>query len=499
MTELASLLEKVPHEIMCGTVHTEIGAIAIHSEEARCGDLFVCLKGNRQNGHRYIKQAVQNGAVAVLVQEWDEVLSYHGVTVVLVHDTRAALAQLSHAFFGYPAKRLITVGITGTKGKTTTAWMAVQIMRLSGMRVGYIGTLGMDCGNGLEEAENTTPESLLVAEAMASMVKNGCQVAVVEASSQGLKMHRLDEIYFDIGVYLNLGTDHIGPGEHQDIQEYAACKARLFRQSMIGICNADDAYAGYMVRSSICREMTYFSAGAYKKRNTASGEELYQACGCSKVRCGHALGTRFYIPEISEEPFEIPLPGVFNVENALAATVICRKLGVGATWIRRGLRKTVIPGRMENVSIRDSYSIFIDYAHNALALDHILRTLREYQPARLICLFGCGGNRARDRRYSMGETSGKLADLSIVTSDNPRYEEPDAIIEDILVGMRKSGGRYIRIPDRREAIAYTVSIALPGDIILLAGKGHEMYQEIQGCKYPMDERKLVQEQKKTLR
>ncbi len=499
MTELASLLEKVPHQIMCGTSHAKIGAIVIHSEEVRCGDLFVCLKGYRQNGHRYIKQAVQNGAAAILVQEWDEVLAYHGVTVVLVMDTRAALAQLAHAFYGYPAKRLISVGITGTKGKTTTAWMVVQILRLSGIRAGYIGTLGIDCGEGLLETDNTTPESLLVAKAMAEMVQKRCQIVIVEASSQGLKMHRLDEICFDIGVYLNLGTDHIGPEEHQDMQEYAACKAKLFRQSMIGICNADDSYTEYMVRGSTCREMTYFSVGACNDKEVPEGAEIFRAVNCSRMRRGHELGTVFCVPEISDEAFEIPIPGTFNVENALAAMVICRKLGVAVAWIRRGLRTTVIPGRMENVSIRDSYSVFIDYAHNALALDHILRTLREYQPARLICLFGCGGNRARDRRYSMGETSGRLADLSIVTSDNPRYEEPDAIINDILTGMRRSGGRYIRITDRREAIAYTLSIALPGDIILLAGKGHETYQEIQGCKYPVDEREIVYELRKAVR
>lgn len=501
MSELAVLLEKVPHQIMCGTVHKEIHNIVIHSDAVECGDLFVCLKGYRQDGHRYIRQAVQSGATAILVQEWDEIMAYPELTVILVSDTRAALANIAHVFYGYPARKLLTVGITGTKGKTTTAWMAVQILRIAGMRVGYIGTLGTDCGNGLCEGDNTTPESLLIAEAMAEMVKNRCQVAVVEASSQGLKMHRLDGIRFDIGVYLNLAGDHIGPGEHQDMKEYASCKAMLLRQSMIGICNAQDPYTEYMVRSSTCREITYFSTDSdrqqdYAAQTQTAKRELVRATKCRKIRREHTLGMQFLIPEYDHEPFEIPIPGIFNVENALAAAVICRKLGVGAACIRKGLRHSVIPGRMENISIRDSYSIFIDYAHNALALDHILRTLREYHPGRLICLFGCGGNRARDRRYSMGETSGRLADLSIVTSDNPRYEDPDSIIEDILVGMRKSGGKYIRITDRREAIAYTLSIALPGDIILLSGKGHETYQEIQGKKYPMDERYIVYEQRK---
>lgn len=500
MSQLTMLLEKIPHQIMCGTVHKEIHKIAIHSGDVESGDLFVCLKGYRQDGHRYIRQAVKCGATALLVQEWDEVMAYPGVTVILVRNTREALAHAAHAFYGYPAKKLITVGITGTKGKTTTAWMAVQILRYAGIRAGYIGTLGTDCGDGLYANENTTPESLVIVQAMACMVQKRCQIVLIEASSQGLKMHRLDEICFDIGVYLNLAGDHIGPGEHRDMEEYAACKAMLFRRCMIGIFNQNDEYTGYMVRSSTCREITYFGMEDEKRRSDCSEDgiqnEQIHALQCRRIRRGQQLGMQFFIPEYDAEPFEIPIPGTFNVENALAAAVISRKLGVGTACIRQGLRHSMIPGRMENVSVRDSYSIFIDYAHNALALQHILTTLREYRPCRLICLFGCGGNRAKDRRYSMGEVSGRLADLSIVTSDNPRYEEPESIIEDILVGMKKSGGKYIRITDRREAIRYTMSIALPGDIILLAGKGHETYQEIQGKKYPMDERRIVYEQRK---
>lgn len=501
MSQLTALLEKIPYQIMHGTVHKEIHKIAIHSGDVERGDLFVCLKGYRQDGHRYIRQAVKCGAAALLVQEWDEVMAYPELTVILVRDTREALAHVAHAFYGYPARKLLTIGITGTKGKTTTAWMAVQILRHAGIRVGYIGTLGTDCGDGLQTTENTTPESSEIARAMACMVQKRCRIVLLEASSQGLKMHRLDGIHFDIGVYLNLAGDHIGPGEHRDMDEYAACKAMLFRRCMIGIFNQNDEYTDYMVRSSTCREILYFGMKDAKRESRYPLGEKYSeqihASACRRIRNGQQLGMQFQIPEYDPEPFEIPIPGTFNVENALAAAVICRKLGVGTSWIRQGLSCSMIPGRMENVSIRRSYSIFIDYAHNALALEHILKTLREYRPCRLICLFGCGGNRARDRRYSMGEVSGRLADLSIVTSDNPRYEEPESIIEDILDGMKKSGGKYISITDRREAIRYTISIALPGDIILLAGKGHEMYQEIQGKKYPMDERRIVYEQRKT--
>lgn len=512
--ELEVLLAHVPYRMIQGTIHQKIRAIAIHSQKVGKGGLFVCIKGHRQDGHYFIRQAVKQGTQAVIVDARSQMsakeMEGYCVTVIEVPDTRKALAIISHEFYQHPSRKLMTIGITGTKGKTTTAYMVLHILRKSGIRAGYIGTLGIDCGDGMKEGENTTPESLYVAQAMAQMVKKRCQVVVIEASSQGLKLHRLDEILFDIGVYLNLTGDHIGPGEHKDMKEYAACKAMLLRRSMVGICNADDPYTEYMVRCSACREIAYFSTSfrtsgesrvgkslinalGYRNQNSS---ERYEAVECCNMKWGHELGIRFGISTMDTEPYEIHIPGVFNVENALAAAVICRKLGVSSTWIREGMRTAKIPGRMENISVRDSYSIFIDYAHNATALRHILETLREYHPSRIICLFGCGGNRARDRRFDMGQVSGELADLSIVTSDNPRYEEPDRIIDDIMIGMKRTQGKYIRITDRREAIGYALSIALPGDIILLAGKGHETYQEIQGCKYPMDERCIVYEQRK---
>ncbi len=480
MEELSSLLAGVPYELLQGSIHKQIRGIACHSDRITKDCLFVCIRGQHTDGHEFAVRAAKEQAAAILVEESCEVPPESGTTVIKVPDTRTALAEVSHCYYGHPARRLITIAITGTKGKTTVACMILQILRNAGIRAGYIGTLGIDCGFGMEEGTHTTPESYVVAGALRQMADSGCRAAVIEASSVGLKMQRLHGICFDIGVFMNFGNDHIGTGEHADAGEYFRCKAKLFGQCMIGILNGDDPCSGAVAGASRCRELHFFG-----KNGELSAVSVQRECR------GAQLGTSFVVPQLKGCRFAIPVPGMFNVENALAAIMVCRQLSLMPGQIRDGLLKVSIPGRMENASVCESYRIYIDYAHNAMALEQVLKTLREYAPKRLLCLFGCGGNRSRERRYSMGETSGRLADLSIITSDNPRYEDADAIISDILVGMRKTNGRYIRITDRREAIAYVLSIALPGDIVLLAGKGHEVYQEICGKHYPMDERKIL--------
>ncbi len=486
MEDLSSLLAGLPYELLRGSIHRPVGSIAYHSGRITKDCLFVCIRGQRENGHRFAWRAAEENAAAILAEELCELPPDSHTALIKVPDTRTALAEVSHRYFGYPARRLITVAVTGTKGKTTTACMIRDILRAAGIRTGYIGTLGIDCGYGTQESDHTTPESYVVAEALRQMADTGCRVAVLEASSVGLKQQRLCGLCFDIGVFLNLGNDHIGTGEHADAEEYFQCKAKLFRQCMVGICNADDVHSEAIARICTCREMHFFGR---------SGE--WSAVSVRRECRGGQLGMSFVVPQLCGKRFLVPIPGMFNVENALAAIAVCRQLALTPEQIKRGLCRVFVPGRMENVSVCDSYRIYIDYAHNAMALEQVLNTLREYRPGRLLCLFGCGGNRALERRFLMGETSGRLADLSIVTSDNPRYEDADAIISDILVGMKRTNGRYISIPDRREAIAYALSIAMPGDILLLAGKGHETYQEICGQKYPMDERRILDELTKT--
>ncbi|MCM1104187.1 MAG: UDP-N-acetylmuramoyl-L-alanyl-D-glutamate--2,6-diaminopimelate ligase [Clostridium sp.] len=482
MEELVKLIAGLPYERLRGSIHKKIRNIVYHSDRITKDCLFVCICGAQTDGHRFVERAAKEQAAAVLVEEICGYSEESPMTMIKVDDTREALAMVSHCFFGYPARRLTMIGITGTKGKTTTACMIREILAAAGIRAGYIGTLGIDCGYGMAEGTHTTPESYVIAEALAQMAEGGCQAAVVEASSIGLKMQRLYGMVFHIGVFLNFGNDHVGTGEHRDTEEYFRSKAKLFRQCRIGIMNADDAGCGGMAALAGCEELSFF------------GKDQRVRAACVQRECaGAQLGVSFTVPEMMRGRFYLPLAGRFNVENALAAVAVCQRLSVSPADIREGLRRVSIPGRMENASVCPEYSIYIDYAHNAMALAGILRTLREYCPRRLICLFGCGGNRSRTRRFEMGETSGRLADLSIITSDNPRYEDADAIMDDILTGMHRTNGRYVRIRDRREAIAYALKIARAGDIVLLAGKGHETYQEICGKKYPMDERRILAE------
>lgn len=482
MEELIKLIAGLPYERLRGSIHKKIRNIVYHSDRITKDCLFVCIRGTQTDGHLFAECAAAHRAAAILVEQICEYPEESPMTMIKVPDTREALALVSHCFFGYPARRLKMIGITGTKGKTTTACMVREILAASGVRAGYIGTLGIDCGYGMTEGTHTTPESYVIAEALAQMVRGGCEAAVIEASSIGLKMQRLYGMVFDIGVFLNFGNDHVGTGEHRDAKEYFQSKAKLLRQCRIGIVNADDDKCGAMVSLAGCGSLSFFG----------EGQEVCAAC-IRREFAGAHLGVSFVVPGLMHERLSLPLAGRFNVENALAAISICRKLFISPEAICTGLRNVSIPGRMENASVYPDYPIYIDYAHNAMALASVLQTLREYRPRRLLCLFGCGGNRSRDRRFEMGETSGQLADLSIVTSDNPRYEDADAIIDDILTGVHRTAGRYVRITDRREAIAYALNIARAGDIVLLAGKGHERYQEICGKKYPMDERKILEE------
>lgn len=482
MEELSKLIAGLPYEALRGSIHRQIRNIVYHSDRITKDCLFICIRGAQTDGHSFAARAAERQAAAILVEEICEYPKESSMTMIKVPDTRVALALTSHCFFGYPARRLTMIGITGTKGKTTTACMIRAILAEAGIRSGYIGTLGIDCGYGMIEGTHTTPESYVIAEALSQMVEGGCKAAVLEASSIGLKMQRLCGMVFHIGVFLNFGNDHVGTGEHRDVEEYFRSKAKLFRQCRIGIFNADDDKCGAMMSLAGCESVSLFG----------EGQEICAAC--MKRECvGAQLGISFAVPEYLRERIYLPLAGKFNVENALAAVSVCKKLSIEPAAIRAGFRKVSIPGRMENASVCADYPIYIDYAHNAMALEGVLQTLREYHPKRLICLFGCGGNRSKDRRFEMGEVSGRLADLSIVTSDNPRYEDADAIMDDILVGMHRTGGRYVRIKDRREAIAYVLKIARTGDIVLLAGKGHEVYQEICGKKYPMDERRILAE------
>ncbi len=406
-----------------------------------------------------------------------------GVTLVLVADTRYALSLLSAAYFDHPADRLKVIGITGTKGKTTTTFMIKGILEHAGYRVGLIGTIETIIGETHIPANNTTPESYLVQEYFAQMVEAGCQICVMEVSSQGLMMHRTAGIPFEIGIFTNLAPDHIGPNEHASFEEYAACKGMLFRQCRMGIANADDGHFEQVLEGHTC---TLETIGFSEKAD-------YRASGVELIGRPGYLGVRYHISGKMDMDVEIDVPGTFSVYNSLVAIAVCEHFNVSADDLREALKVVKTKGRIEMVPVSKDFILMIDYAHNAMSLESLLLTLKEYHPKRLVCVFGCGGNRSRLRRYEMGEVSGRLADLTVITSDNPRFEEPQAIMDDIKVGMGRTDGAYVEICDRKEAIRYVIEHGQKGDVIVLAGKGHEDYQEIKGKKYPMDERDLIRE------
>ena len=459
----------------------EVTEIVNDSRKITPDCLFFCIVGAVRDGHEFARQALLDGAAALVVQKDLDLSDIEGKTpvkepvIIRVQDTRYAMAYIAAAYYKNPASEMKIIGVTGTKGKTTTTYMVKSILEAAGFRVGLIGTIEILYGDVRIPANNTTPESTVLQKTFRDMADAGMQAVVMEVSSQALMMHRTQGFLFDIGIFTNLSPDHIGPNEHKDFDDYLNCKSLLFRQCKVGIFNADDPYYKRVCDGHTCSVETYgFTPSA----------DLYAK---------DLLGVAFDVDGLMKFRAEVPAPGRFSVYNALCAIAVCRHFGVTPEEIQKALLKVHVRGRIEMVKVSDEFTLLIDYAHNAMALESLLTTLREYEPHRLVCLFGCGGNRSKLRRFEMGEVSGRLAELSIITSDNPRNEEPMAIIEDIVTGISRTDGKYVTIPDRKDAIRYAIRNGEPGDIVVLAGKGHEDYQEIKGHKYPMDERVLIRE------
>lgn len=481
--KLCDLLNHLDYECIQGTVDTEVTGVVYDSRKVTDNCLFICIEGANFDGHGFASDVVSKGAKVLVVSKSVTGLEEKDVTVIKVDNTRYAMAFISAAYFGHPAEKLKVIGITGTKGKTTTTYLVKSILENAGYKVGLVGTIEVIIGDTHIHANNTTPESYLLQEYFAKMVEAGLDTVVMEVSSQALMLHRTQGFIFDYGIFTNLEPDHIGPNEHASFEEYLACKGLLFQQCRVGIVNGDDSHWEKVVEGHTC-ELESFGMGEHC---------MLRAQDLKLVHKPGELGVDFRVKGLLDFEVEVPTPGRFSVYNALAAIAICRHFKVKEEDIRRALLSAKVKGRIEMVKVSDTFTLLIDYAHNAMALESLLTTLREYEPHRLVCLFGCGGNRSRQRRFEMGEVSGRLADLTIITSDNPRFEEPQAIIDDIRTGMEKTDGIYVEICDRKEAIAYAIDHGEPGDIIVLAGKGHEDYQEIKGVKYPMDERILIQE------
>ena len=481
--KLTDLLEKLDYKCTQGSVDIEITDVIYDSRKVTNGCLFICIEGTNFDGHAFAADVVAAGAKVLVVSKPVEVPPERDVTIIEVNNTRYAMAFVSAAWFGHPAEKLKVIGVTGTKGKTTTTYLVKSILENAGYRVGLVGTIEVIIGDTHIHADNTTPESYLLQEYFAKMAEAGLDAVVMEVSSQALMLHRTQGFVFDYGIFTNLEPDHIGVGEHASFEDYMACKALLFRQCLVGIVNGDDSHLQQVTQGHTC-ELESFGRGE---------NCMLRAEDIQLVKTPGELGVQFHVTGLMDMEAHVKAPGRFSVYNALTAIAICRHFQVKDEDIQRALLAAKVKGRIEMVKVSDHFTLLIDYAHNAMALESLLTTLREYGPGRLVCLFGCGGNRSRQRRFEMGEISGNLADLTIITSDNPRFEEPQAIIDDIKAGLAKTKGKYVEICDRREAIGYAISHGQEGDIIVLAGKGHEDYQEIKGVKYPMDERVLIQE------
>lgn len=603
MKQTKSILQDLTYRCVQGKLPEEITQVAYDSRKVKPGALFVCIRGQKQDGHGFIQEAIKRGATVILTEKRTYIrqnsvavtqnkacVSWISTICILeTEDTRAALASVSERWFDFPQNQLQIIGVTGTKGKTTTAWMIWKMLLQSGLEAGLIGTVAVSYRGWNTESRNTTPESYELYEILRKMADMGCRYVVMEVSSQALKMHRVDGIFFDTAVFTNLREDHIGEGEHADFAEYMECKRRLFRHCRRGVFNRDDPYWQVMWRGSSCRQVsTYGLSGqadfCAKKVQLLRGsnrlgvryeltvreqmqdtwkesKKSARISGKAEVEQGERYARRLesekreqFAGELELEKREryartpeseeiqnanvlqeknrreiiVNAPGKFSVYNSLAAIAAVSTYQVSWQAVDQVLHTLQVPGRIEMLPVSQRFIVMVDYAHNAMALEALLTTIGDYHPGRIICIFGCGGNRSALRRYQMGEVAGRLADLVVITTDNPREENPEKIAAEIGKGvcaargyLRKDAGNhkcrhnktdsgrvpfchseatyqsnlsgtlYADIPDRAEAIQYGISHAKPGDVVVLAGKGHETCQEINGKKYPMDDRKLA--------
>ncbi len=503
--QLKEICKDIDFQLLQGSLDTEVKDIIYDSRKLVEGTMFVCMVGAVTDGHKYIPDAVEKGASVIVVERAEEAQQIpEEITVIKTESARYALARMSAAYFGYPADKLTTIGLTGTKGKTTTTYIIREVLARAGKKAGLIGTIAIIAGDETIPAKNTTPESYEIHKYMAKMVEAGCEYVVMEVSSQGFKLDRTAGILFDYGVFTNLSPDHIGPAEHKDFDEYLQCKSMLFRQCRTGIVNMDDAHTEEILKNHTCEAMTFSIAGdadgsageTVLDKTGAVGEQAHPQADLTAfdirfLKDGGKLGMSFKTSGVMNCRAEIHIPGYFSVYNALTTMAVCHALGIADSAILEGLAKVQVKGRVEMMEVSDDFSVIIDYAHNAVSARSVLETLRQYKPSRLIAVFGCGGNRSKVRRYDMGEVIGQLADLCILTSDNPRFEKVEDINNDIKVGLARSNGKFIEIPDREEAINYAIEHGQPGDMIIMLGKGHEDYIEIEGKKHHFSEHEVI--------
>lgn len=473
--KLKDLLKDVPMLACTADLQTEISGVCYDSRKVSAGDAFVAVTGFAADGNRFIPMALDRGAAVVVTARKPQ----QEIPYVLVESDRLALAKMSCNFYDHPADTMTMIGITGTNGKTSSTLLLKQVLeQVAGAKVGLVGTMSNLIGSQEIPTERTTPESLELQGLFAQMRAAGCTHVVMEVSSHALSLERVGGVHFDVAAFTNLTEDHLD--FHKTMDEYCAAKAELFRRCDRAVVNRDDGYAQQILQAAACPVLT----------TSVAGDGDLQAVDVSL----HAQGVRFTAKLGQQQAqVELPIPGRFTVHNALTVLGITSQLGLPLEDCAQALgRCQGVKGRVEVVPTPGKpYSILIDYAHTPDGLENVLRSVRDFCKGRLIAVFGCGGDRDPMKRPIMGSIGVKLSDLAIITSDNPRTEEPSSILADILKGIKKEDGEYIVIEDRRKAIKYAMDIGKKDDIIVLAGKGHETYQDIGGHKYHLDEREEV--------
>lgn len=485
LSDIAALLNAGVHSGKNGNTDATVYRIEYDSRKACEGDIFVCLKGAVSDGHKFAPMAYAGGCRAFLCEDMPSLPD--DAVVLTVSDTRAALAQLSAYFYDYPADKLRIIGITGTKGKTTTALMVSAILNKCGKNCAYIGSNGVIINGKRTETLNTTPESRELHHYFAMMVENGVKYAAIEVSSQALAHNRVDGIPFAVKAFLNLTPDHIGGAEHKDFDDYKAAKASFFTDYDGDIVyNADDPESLSVISS--CKESArHITFGM-------SDGVCFGGIGGTLYRDSRTLGIDFTcIADGVHTPVRLRSPGAFSIYNALAAIACTKQLGVSVSLSADALSGVSVMGRFEIIPGLAERTFIIDYAHNGESMRRALTALREYSPRRLIVVFGSVGGRTQGRRRELAESASALADLSIITSDNPDNEPPREICDDIVSHIRE-GHPYTVITDREDAVREAVRMSRPGDIVFFAGKGHETYQLIRGQKLPFVEADIIRDE-----
>lgn len=473
--KLRELIKNLSIIEMNADAELEISGVSYDSRKTEKGDMFVAIRGFEADGHKFIPKAVENGAAVILCEEKPSC----DIPYVLVSDSRYGLAIVSRDFFGDPASEMTMIGITGTSGKTSSSYLIKHMLESKlDAKVGLIGTNGNMIGDEFLHTEHTTPESYELHKLFRHMADSGCTHVVMEVSSHSLTLERVAGIHFDVALYTNLSQDHLD--FHGTMEEYAAAKRKLFSMCSLGCFNLDDAWADFMRDGASCRTMTFST-----EKNEADLVAKDIRLTADGVRFASVSGDEISITKLG-------IPGMFSVYNALGTMSVGLALGLSLADCSDAMSSAKgVKGRLEIVPTGRDFSVVIDYSHKPDALEKVLKTLKPVTRGRLIALFGCGGDRDKLKRTIMGRIAADNADLVVVTSDNPRTEDPDEIIREIVAGMKDKRTPTKVICDRREAIAWAIDNAAPGDVLLLAGKGHEDYQVVGHEKHHMDEREIV--------